>query len=302
METIAKRIIAKIKLVFLSLLGRKSYKWVVSDWVRLKDLEHASRLLTTKRFSRNLKSLVVNPRWRRKRVLVIAAHPDDEMVGSGGTLLLAARSGAELTCIYLTHGGGVLNDGTPDARGRQRKEEAAEVWSAIGGKVVHFDFADRGIPLTDAAAGRLADLVNTTKPRILFLPFLLDDHDDHRRANHLLLMAAGSIQVRKIEVWAYPVWSLVIPNVAVDITSVVDEKDRLNSVWKSQNADRDYVHLARGTSVFNTRFVTGKPIPKYAEVFFAAPLTEYLDLCSSYFSAPAEKLYYDLNGRQRPRQ
>src|SRR2546430_9143602 len=39
-----------------------------------------------------------------RRVLVIAAHPDDELLGCGGTLALHARAGDEVTAVIACEG------------------------------------------------------------------------------------------------------------------------------------------------------------------------------------------------------
>src|SRR5260370_30510631 len=39
-----------------------------------------------------------------RRILVIAAHPDDEVLGAGGTLALHARAGDEVTAVIACEG------------------------------------------------------------------------------------------------------------------------------------------------------------------------------------------------------
>ncbi len=41
---------------------------------------------------------------RRRKVLVIGAHPDDPETGCGGTMCLLADAGHEVVCVYLTRG------------------------------------------------------------------------------------------------------------------------------------------------------------------------------------------------------
>ncbi len=40
-----------------------------------------------------------------KRILVVAAHPDDELLGCGGTVALHAREGDCLTAVIVCEGG-----------------------------------------------------------------------------------------------------------------------------------------------------------------------------------------------------
>ena len=50
--------------------------------------------------------------------------------------------------------------------------------------------------------GNLSQIINEFNPEALFITFLLDDHDDHRRANELLLTIAPRLSVHPKEVWA----------------------------------------------------------------------------------------------------
>ena len=45
-------------------------------------------------------------RWSDLTVLAVWAHPDDESFVAGGLLAAAARRGARVRCLYLTHGDG----------------------------------------------------------------------------------------------------------------------------------------------------------------------------------------------------
>ena len=41
---------------------------------------------------------------KRKSVLVVAAHPDDEILGCGGTLYNLKKSGAKISIVFLSDG------------------------------------------------------------------------------------------------------------------------------------------------------------------------------------------------------
>jgi N-acetylglucosamine malate deacetylase 1 len=72
-----------------------------------------------------------------QRVLVVAAHPDDEVLGCGGTIARATGGGAEVAVLFLT--GGESSRGTETlvsrnearlaaARAAQKKLEIASLW------------------------------------------------------------------------------------------------------------------------------------------------------------------------------
>ena len=41
-----------------------------------------------------------------KHILVIAPHPDDDVIGMGGTIAVKAKEGYKFTIVYITNGGG----------------------------------------------------------------------------------------------------------------------------------------------------------------------------------------------------
>ena len=102
------------------MIGRPSkrlYKFMITDWTKLTDLETCSKVLETKRFNRNLQPLELD-HPDANRILVIAPHPDDDIIGAGGTLIKAKENGANIHVIYVTNG-------LPDQEGAIRNETLA---------------------------------------------------------------------------------------------------------------------------------------------------------------------------------
>lgn len=264
--------------------GRRSYRWVVRDWIKIDDLNLCAKVLMTDRFRKNLETLVVEPPGRQKKILVVAPHQDDETIGAGGTLLKAADNGADITCIYITDGSKAAVNVPGIEMMKIREREAQEVWKEIGGKTTFLRFPDSAIPLTEEAANILSKEINKMAPDIIFIPFLLDNHLDHINTNCLFWLTRDKIHSRKIEMWAYQVWSGLIPNVAVDITDVSARKRNINKLWQSQNNLRDFVHYSDALSAYNTKYISTKK-SSHIEIFFVVPVAEYFDLCQLYFGS-----------------
>lgn len=270
------------------LAGQRAYKWVVSDWIKLTDLEVCAKVLMTEKFSVNLHKIIREP--PKGKILVLAPHQDDETIGAGGTLLLAAKSGAKITCAYITDGSLADKNVPKDQMAKIREEEAKKVWETIGGKPVFLRYPDCGIPLNREAANRLASLIKEESPNCIFIPFLLDISTDHRRTNHLLWLTKEEGLPNNIEVWAYQVWAQLIPNVLIDITDVMSQKNKINSLWISQNKVMDYVHYTQGMNAYNSKYLySNKPL--FIEIFFVVPLFEYFKLLDIYYNRPLNELY-----------
>jgi len=272
---------AMLKKYLIDNIARANYKFVLKDWVSIKDLEVLTKALESKRFSRNLEPILME-KPEAKSALFIAPHPDDDIFSSGGALLKLRAAGCRVTVVYLT-------SGEPEAMS-EREGEAKEVSRTLGAETIFCRYPAKGIPIDPASMKKMREIYNETKPDIMFLPFIADDHDDHRRAAHLFYKTFKGHAVSS-QIWAYQVYSAIIPNIVVDITSVMDEKMRLVDMWKSQKKKRDWAHYIRGLNAVNSRFLKTNEA-RYAECFFVVPAREYLDLCGIYFSRPAKNLYY----------
>lgn len=274
-----------IKKASLYLAGISNYKFILNDWVSLGDINALQKVLDTKRFSRNLKPLTVSLP-ADKRILVLAPHPDDDIFSSGGTLLKSLRRRSVVKTIYLTTGETSASKRIDDV-----ERESKEVSMAAGTEIVFWKFPSRGIRIDAESTERLTSAYKEFRPNVIFLPFLTDDHDDHRRAVQLFYEAFKGFADIDSDVWAYQVYSSNIPNVVVDITDVIDEKTELMKRWKSKTTSRDWPHYIRGMNAFNSRFLETNS-PCYAETFFVVPAKEYVELCSIYFEHPVRDLYY----------
>ena len=257
---------------------RQTYKFFMRDWKALTDLQNCARVVSTMRFNQTLEPLEMScPRG--KRITVIAPHPDDEMLGAGGTLIRARHGGASVRCIYLT-------SGRPPA---EVETETAEVARHIGYRTEFMRYGVDAIPVTDESVTAFGKSLSEEAMDCLFVPILLDDHDDHRRANQLLWHAWRRGFVRNdTEVWCYQVYSPIISNIVVDISSVADHKAEAVRMWKSQMKIRKFDHYILGFNAFNIRLL---PKARYVEAFFVVPMREYGELCGVYFDDPTTAFY-----------
>jgi len=273
---------------------KANYKFVLKDWVSLKDLNALSIALESKRFSLNLKPVTMY-RPDAARVLIFAPHPDDDVFSSGGTMMHLIRDGCKINVIYLASGSKKTykNDKLQilDKIAEKLEEETREVSSQIGTNIEFWRFSNRKIVLNEEVLNRVRELYSRIKPEVVFLPFISDDHDDHRRVAQLFYEAFKDFKKLDFEVWAYQVYSTLIPNVVVDISDVMAEKIRLINIWDSVKRQRDWGHYMKGMNAFNSRFLKTNE-PRYAECFFVLPAKEYIELSKVYFSHPIKDIYY----------
>lgn len=265
-------------------MARSAYRFFIRDWRSLGDLQRCADAVATMRHSINLEPLPM-PGPSARRILVLAPHPDDEILGPGGTLIGAIRGGARVRVVYLTQG--------KPTQAETLKQEAMAVAQAVGYETRFLDYYARHLPLDSRVIDALRQEMDSFDPQAVMLPFLTDDHDDHRRASHLLCLTHQARGLpAALEVWAYQVYSALLPNVVVDISDVVEDKRRAIAAWRSQAAARDWAHFALGLNAFNSRFLPGSSAPRYAEAFFVLPAPDYCRFCEPYFDADPAFTYY----------
>jgi LmbE family N-acetylglucosaminyl deacetylase len=226
-----------------------------------------------------------------KCILALCPHSDDESIGAGG-LLLAHRDLAEihLVCLCDGAGGGSVEDPKRDPKAivKARKAEFQKTAAALrAASVQHLDFPDGNIPCSAEAVKRLRSIVCDIRPDVVALPWFLDGHVDHRRANMLYALACGDIEAT---VLGYEIWSMLEPNAVFDITEHLADKLSLIQNYASQLRTVNYVGYASGLAAVRAYQAAVQPLRSgAAEAFVALPNHEYCELVCELYGARAHR-------------
>jgi LmbE family N-acetylglucosaminyl deacetylase len=203
------------------------------------------------------------------KVLVIAPHQDDEAIGCAGTIIKHVRSGGCVETVFCTH----------DTQ--ERMKESEEAASIIGSQKNYFmQFPVRSLYNNKDFKNNLISVINQARPEVVFIPFLLDKHDDHRMISIAFADIRKDIDLNFM-VYAYSVWSPLNPNCLVDISDVWSEKKKVIECYKTQIATRDYVKIAQGLNQYWGEVKSHGM--QYAETFLKATIQEYISLSRKIF-------------------
>ncbi len=199
------------------------------------------------------------------KVLVIAPHQDDESIGCGGTLAKHTKAGGRLEIAFCTSGG------------EKRMYEAKDAAKILGSRISHFlQFDIRSLyKNTNQLAERFTELFNRVRPDVIFLPFMIDNHQDHVAVSRAFVKAYKK-KAMDCFIYAYSVWTTQIPNIVVDISENWEQKKQAIDCYKTQLSDRDYITMASSISKYWS-VVKGKNT-QYCEAFFKATSSEYVSL------------------------
>jgi LmbE family N-acetylglucosaminyl deacetylase len=143
-------------------------------------------------------------------VLVIAPHPDDEVLGCGGTILAKAAAGAQIAILVLSRGERSHQQLlAPREMAAIRHEEAIEAGRRLGisgDALTVLEFPDRLLGRhVGALTASIAELIERIRPSEIYVPRLDDGHADHRAAARAAIVAIEHLRY-SVALFEYPVW------------------------------------------------------------------------------------------------
>lgn len=193
---------------------------------------------------------------KNAKLLVVAAHPDDEILGCGGTVARLVKAGWEVYSLIL--GEGVTsraseseNEGTENALDNL-KRNARSAMHVLGVRDLFLhQFPDNRfdeVALLDIIQV-IEKYIDQLQPQVVFTHALADLNIDHQRVHQAVLTATRPMQDTKVKEvytfetlssteWNYPV--SFVPDTFVDITSTLSQKLDAMSSYISEL--RDYPH------------------------------------------------------------
>ena len=179
------------------------------------------------------------------RSIVISPHPDDEVLGAGGTLF--KRNTIKKNSLYwiiVTR----LNPSTPKKKIVRRNYEIKKISAIFKFKKV-FQLNFNTTELDNSSKKKLilnfSDIFNEIKPDELFVPHFSDVHSDHKIVSEVISSSTKNFRFPFIKkILAYEVLSetdynlnrkqVFFPNYYEDITKFLTKKKNAMKIYKSE--------------------------------------------------------------------
>jgi LmbE family N-acetylglucosaminyl deacetylase len=145
-----------------------------------------------------------------KSVVIVAAHPDDEILGVGGTIALLVAAGARLRLVAVTDGEkshpGLDAAATAALATRRVAETAAALdrLGAAGTEVVRLGMPDTGLGVREADLACALDEVMAGFD-VALAPWTGDAHADHEAAGRAAASTAAAADGTRL--LHYPIWA-----------------------------------------------------------------------------------------------
>lgn len=185
------------------------------------------------------------------KILILAPHADDEVLGVGGTIARAIQDGHQVTVAVLTGHGEQSHPIWPPETWDVIRRECRSACAILG--VTDLMFRDLPAACLDhfptwKINSIVAELINEVAPDEIYVPFAHDLHHDHQAITYAAVVAtrpylpAGK-RVRRVLAYEtlsethlappylYPAFQ---PNVFVDISLHLERKVAAMIAYKSQ--------------------------------------------------------------------
>jgi N-acetylglucosamine malate deacetylase 1 len=186
------------------------------------------------------------------RVLVVAAHPDDEVLGMGGTIALHTARGDEVRVLVVTDGSSTQYPDDVETRSR-KEEEARRAAAELGVEdYVHLDHPDMRLDtLPHVEVNRvIEEHVQGFAPAVLYT-VQPDVNNDHRVLFDSVAVATRPVPgqpVRRLLTyapassteWTPAAVNWFVPNWYVDVTETIERKIAAFAHYETER--REYPH------------------------------------------------------------
>jgi len=189
----------------------------------------------------------------KKKILVVAAHPDDEILGIGGTLIKHVKCKDDVFCLILGEGA-TSRDGFKDKEVVMLHKQCQEAGKIIGFKEIFLsklpDNKFDSISLLEVVK-KVEKHISKVKPDIIYTHHKGDVNVDHQITYQAVMTAcrpcnpACPNEIYSFETLSSTEWQLdqnmlFTPNVYVDIEKEIETKIKAMKTYKSEI--RKYPH------------------------------------------------------------
>lgn len=221
-----------------------------------------------------------------KTVIVISAHPDDEILGAGGTLLKHKKNGDKIYWLITTN---IFEEqGFSKERVFSRQREIEKVSEALGAeKVFMLDYPTMSLSTSTLIemVPKISKVFTEIEPEIVYCLNRSDAHSDHRITFDAVMACTKSFRYPFIkQVLMYECISetefapqlpekVFIPNYFVDISPFLEEKLELMKIYESEVGEHPFPRSLRNIEALAAYRGASVGV-EYAEAF---QLIKYID-------------------------
>ena len=202
---------------------------------------------------------------KKKTILIVAAHSDDDAFGCGGTIVKLSKNNNKIFAIYFTDGVSARNNKKDlNKKIAQRKKNTNNAAKILGIKKFSYcSYPDNKLDSVSLLeiVQRIEEEISIVKPDIIFTHFDNDLNIDHRIINKAVITATRpkpKNRVKKIflfETLSSTEWNFSSnkvnfnPNYFVDISKTIDKKIKAIRSYKNEICSWPHPRSLKGVKI-----------------------------------------------------
>ncbi|WP_163575260.1 PIG-L deacetylase family protein [Halomonas faecis] len=215
-----------------------------------------------------------------RRLLVVGAHPDDEVLGCGGLLVANAEAGGESHVLIVSEGSAAQYGKNEEASNRRHSQLVKAAESLSVSEVIHWDYPDMRLNEVSHIElnGRLQKTIEEGRYELVFTHHPYDVNLDHQVIFRSVMVAARptpdccvrgvfTYHVNSSTEWGMASFSeRFSPNAFLDISDWLDVKIKALGIYEEEV--REYPHPRSFEAVRDRARVFGSEVgAEAAEAF-----------------------------------
>lgn len=221
-----------------------------------------------------------------KKVIIISAHPDDEVIGACGTILKHKKNGDEIYWLITTNV--FENQGFSKERVESRQEEIRKVAERMSVKKTFiFDYPTMSLSTETLIemVPKISKVFTEVEPEIIYCLNRSDAHSDHRITFDAVMACTKSFRYPYVkQVLMYECISetefapnlpekVFMPNYYVDVSAFFQEKLDIMKIYESELGEHPFPRSLRNMEALAV-FRGASVGVEYAEAF---QLVKFID-------------------------
>jgi len=225
-------------------------------------------------------------RGREGNILVIAPHPDDDVLGAGGSMAAASAEGKGVFSVYITDGRRSprkdknISDDEMAVRRQREALSALQAVGAVGGFFLKRGSEELEGDMRQKLGKELMEIFQFIQPEEIFLPAPYERHLTHQRCTRLTIEALRAVAGLKATLLAYSLWGSFWGEkrrVVRDISPFIKKKVQAILAHASQIDYKNYQQGIMGKNNYEAIFWESHEVQKAAFVEIFMDMTELVE-------------------------
>ena len=219
-------------------------------------------------------------------ILVIAPHPDDDVLGAGGTMAAASHQGKGVFAVYITDGRNSprkdknISDAEMAALRKKEALSALRILGAVGGFFLEKGSEELSEGGQQDVEKILTGILPFICPEEVFLPAPYERHRTHQRCTRLAIDALRAASGVKPTLLGYSLWGCFWGEkrrMVRDISPFIKKKVEAVLAHASQLDYKNYQQGILGKNNYEAIFWESHEIQEAAFVEIFLDMTELLE-------------------------